>query len=195
LLHDIGKPASKTLGRDQRIHFYGHGQKSADQALDICLRLKFSRRAVQYIDFIIRNHLRPLFLFVAGQKQNLKHKGMVRFFRKCGSLTPDLLVHTMADIMGKSRTSTTRDADFIGFARETLDLFFQEYGPRASLPPLITGHDLIKELGLQPSPLFKLVLRRVEEARVTGNIHTKEEALALARQMSAQANAASDNLK
>ena len=188
LLHDIGKPASKTVDRQNRIHFYGHGQKSADQALRICRRLKFSRRAIKYIEFIIRNHLRPLFLFVASQKQDLKRKGMVRFFRKCGQLTPDLLLHTMADIMGKSRTSTQRDADFIHFARELLHLFFKDYEPQASLPPLITGYDLNQKLNLLPSPLFKLILKRVEEARLTGRIQTKHEALALAQQISSRSN-------
>jgi len=189
LLHDIGKPASKTVDRLGRIHFYGHGQKSADQALRICQRLKFSRRAIKYIEFIIRNHLRPLFLFVASQKQDLKRKGMVRFFRKCGQLAPDLLLHTMADIMGKSRTSTQRDADFIHFAEALLHVFFKEYEPQASLPPLITGHDLNRKLGLRPSPLFKLILKRVEEARLTGRIQTKHEALALAQRISYRSNA------
>ena len=189
LLHDIGKPASKTVDRQNRIHFYGHGQKSADQAVRICLRLKFSRRAVKYIEFIIRSHLRLLFLFVASQKQDLKRKGLVRFFRKCGQLTPDLLLHTMADIMGKSRTSTQRDADFIDFARELLHVFFKEYEPQATLPPLITGRDLKQELHLRPSPLFKLILKRVEEARLSGQIKTRPEALALAQRIGSQSNA------
>ncbi len=185
LLHDIGKPASKTVDRHNKIHFYGHGQKSADQALIICHRLKFSRRAIKYIDFLIRNHLRALFLFVASQKQDLKRKGRVRFFRKCGQQTPDLLLHTMADIMGKSRTRTQRDDDFIRFAQELLQVFFKEYEPQASRPPLITGHDLNQELGLQPSPLYKSILTQIEEARLTGRIQTKTEALALARRLSA----------
>jgi tRNA nucleotidyltransferase/poly(A) polymerase len=183
LLHDVGKPASKTVTPQGAIHFYGHGQKSADQAHVINCRLKFSTRTVKYLDFIIRNHLRALFLFIASQKEGLKNKGLMRFFRKCDPLTPDLLLHTMADILGKGRTSTPRDEAFIVFAQELLRIYFEEYKTAAALPPLLSGRDLIRKLGLPPSPLFKLILKRVDEARLNGHIRTKAEALVLARKI------------
>ncbi len=48
-------------------------------------------------------------------------------------------------------------------------------------PPLVTGEDL-KRLGLAPGPLFRPVLERVRAAQLDGQIHTRDEALALAQQ-------------
>ena len=45
---------------------------------------------------------------------------------------------------------------------------------------LLTGHDLIKVLKLEPSGLFGKILSSVEEAAALGKIKTKEEALAYA---------------
>lgn len=52
--------------------------------------------------------------------------------------------------------------------------------PVRTAPALITGKDLIDELGLTPGPLFRVLLERVEEAHMEHRISTREEALALA---------------
>src|SRR5437879_4528137 len=49
-------------------------------------------------------------------------------------------------------------------------------------PPLVTGHDLIA-LGLPQGPRVGQVLRTVENARLEGQIRTRDEALELARRL------------
>ena len=50
------------------------------------------------------------------------------------------------------------------------------------LPPkLVDGHDLINTLGLAPGPLIGELLDLVQEAQASGELTSKEEALALAR--------------
>jgi hypothetical protein len=57
---------------------------------------------------------------------------------------------------------------------------FQE---EAAPPPrLITGHDLMDALGLTPGPLVGRLLEAVQEAQAAGEVTTREQALALARQ-------------
>ncbi len=53
--------------------------------------------------------------------------------------------------------------------------------PREQLdpPPLVTGDDL-RAAGLRPGPAFKHILQAVRDAQLDGEIHTKEEAIALA---------------
>ena len=181
LLHDIGKPAVKTEDRQGRIHFYGHGKKSADMAKRINQRLKLSNQAAEYTDFIIRNHIRPLFLFNAHQQKNISSKAIIRFFMKCGSRTPDLWLHTLADIKGKGDAEDERNAAFIEFARKMITYYHSEYQSKKERPPLISGKDLINTFGLKPSPLFKKILTRVEEARLSDSIHSKAEAEAWVR--------------
>ena len=49
-------------------------------------------------------------------------------------------------------------------------------------PPLVNGHDLIA-LGLSPGPRFGEILERVQTAQLEGEIHSREEALALVRRL------------
>ncbi len=50
---------------------------------------------------------------------------------------------------------------------------------RLNPPPLVDGSDLIRH-GLEPGPQFSALLERIRDAQLEGEIHTREEALALA---------------
>jgi putative nucleotidyltransferase with HDIG domain len=58
LLHDVGKPATRTVDAQGRIRFPGHAAKSADIAAGISTRLRLSNRQRQVSDAIIRHHIR-----------------------------------------------------------------------------------------------------------------------------------------
>jgi hypothetical protein len=148
---------------------------------NIVHRLRFSNHEASYIDFIIRNHIRPLFLFTAHQNKTITQKGIARFFLKFGNYAPDLLIHTIADIKGKGNKNDERNEAFINFAREMVKYYFSYFQPENSKPPLITGNDLINVFALTPSPLFKKILRRVEEARISKKIRNKDEAIQLVK--------------
>lgn len=164
LLHDIGKPHVRTVDGRGNIHFYGHAQKSAEMAEKTGIRLKFSNREKRFIDFVVRNHMRPLFLFAAHQKKRLTRKGFTRFFLKCGDNLAALLLHAIADIKGKGNSG---NVEFTEFAKTMINDYYLNFKPRKSMPPLITGSDLINEFGLNPSPLFKTILNLVEESRLS----------------------------
>lgn len=177
LLHDIGKPPARTVAADGSMHFYGHAKKSAGMADAIGSRLKFSRKQKQFLDSIIRNHLRPLSLFTARRHNSLTPRGLARFYVKCGNNTPFLLLHAMADMQAKK--NDPNNADFKAFVRELLQRYFADFKPIQANPPLITGADLIKEFNLTPSPRFKKILAAVEEARLSKTLKSRGEALQL----------------
>lgn len=181
LLHDIGKPAARTMDHLGQYHFYGHEKIGAQLARNVCARLRFSNDEGDSIAFIVRNHLRPLFLFNAGRNTALTNRAWVRFFLSCGALVPDLVLHAVADSRGKIAEVHEKHAAFEHFAQKTLELYKNSFQPKTSAPPLITGHDLIRIYSLPPSPVFKTVLQQVEEARIAGEIHSKAEAEGLAR--------------
>jgi tRNA nucleotidyltransferase/poly(A) polymerase len=176
LLHDIGKPAVKTADRHGRVHFYDHGEKSADMAIRINQRLKLSNQAAEYTDFIIRNHILPLLLFTSHQHKNITRRAITRFFMKCGPRTPDLWLHALADIKGKGDEKDEKNPAFIEFARKMITYYYSEYKSQKEHPPLLSGKDLINTFGLKPSPLFKKILTGVEEARLSDSIHSRAEA-------------------
>jgi len=89
----------------------------------------------------------------------------------------------MADIKGKGNQNDERNKAFINFAKEMVKYYFSYFQPEKSKPSLITGRDLISDFALTPSPLFKNILRRVEEARISKKINNKDEAMALVKKI------------
>ncbi len=181
LLHDIGKPLTKTLDSSGKCHFYGHARKSADMAQEITQRLRFSNHEKQFIDGIIRNHMKPLSLFSAYEKKTLTQKGITRFYKKCGGYTPALLLIAIADTKAKQNNINKENKAFTSFLKKMIIEYFYNYQPLKDEPPLITGHDLIQVFGLSPSPLFKKILDRVDDAKLTKTINNRSEALDLVK--------------
>lgn len=179
LFHDIGKPLTKTLDRNGKCHFYGHARKSADMARKIGQRLRFSNHERQFIDGIIRNHMKPLSLFTAHDKKSLTQKAIIRFYKKCAEYTPAVLLVAIADTKAKQNKISQKGNAFISFLKQMIFEYFYEYQPLGDEPPLITGHDLIHVFGLSPSPLFKKILNLVDDARLTKTINNRSEALEL----------------
>lgn len=179
LLHDIGKPMVKTLGSNGKYHFYGHARKGADMAEKIGQRLRLSNHEKQFVDCIIRNHMKPLSLFTASEKKTLTQKGVSRFYKKCGDLTPALLLVAIADTTAKKGTIRHENKDFISFLHKMIHDYFVVFQPLRHEPPLITGDDLIRIFGLTPSPLFKTILNLVDEARFADIITNRSEAIEL----------------
>ena len=176
LLHDIGKPATMGFKKDGEVQFYRHAAKSAELARAVCKRIRFSNLETDYVEFITQNHLYPFHLFAAHQKNRLRPRALSRFYRICHDRTPDLLLHAVADFNGSNREAGNR---FCNFAGELINTFYTEFVPRAALPPIITGNDLSSEFNLPPSPLYKQILTRVEDERLSKDSMGRQEALML----------------
>ena len=178
LLHDTGKPLVKKVDIEGNVRFYGHSKKGAEITKKISSRLKLAAKEKDFINFIIRNHVNPLHLFIAKSKGTLTSKGITRFFIKCGDNTPCLLIHSIADMKGKVDKGKE---EFIEFAKNMVLKYFSDFMPRKKMPALITGNDLINEFGLFPSPLFKKIISKVEETRLSNQINSRQEALLLVK--------------
>jgi len=181
LLHDVGKPVTRRMDADGQVHFYGHAGKSADIAAGVSQRLHLSRKQRRAADAVIRHHIRPLFLYLASENGNLGQRGMIRFFNRCGEMTLPIVVHTMADIMAKRPVIDGRDKGFIHFCSELLDAYRSYCTRRATLPPLVDGYDLMNIFGLAPSPLIGRLLKQVNEQRLSGELSSRDRALAWVR--------------
>jgi|WetSurMetagenome_2_1015567.scaffolds.fasta_scaffold15382_4 poly(A) polymerase len=175
LIHDIGKPHTRSIDEKGGVHFYSHEEKSAQISDIITRRLKFSNDDQRYVHDIIANHMRPLFLFLARQKGRLTLKSVNRFFLKTDGRVVDILVHAMADMKAKDAHADIND--FMEFSNLMLTSYHREFKPLSILPPLINGNNLIKEFGLFPSPLMGRILNHIKEKRLQRLIYTREEAL------------------
>lgn len=177
LLHDVGKPATRQVDVNGRIRFLGHAARSATIAAEVSRRLRLSRKQRDTADAIIRNHIRPLFLFLSSADASFPQRGMVRFFNRCGDLTLPIVIHTMADILAKKKVPEERDLSFIDFCGTLFEAYAEYKNRQRRIPPLVSGKDLISAFGLSPSPDFKVILKQVDERRLTGELTSRAQAL------------------
>jgi len=164
LLHDIAKPAC--AHRDaHRITFYGHCERGAEMAVEICQRLRRSRETWERVAFLVRDHLRLL------HAPEMRLSTLKRFLASDG--IDELLALARLDAM-----ASNHDLTYYNFCRQKL----QELSHAVIRPaPLLRGHDLL-ELGLQPGPLIGHILRAVTEAQLEGTLQTRDEAVAWVRE-------------
>ncbi len=183
LFHSIGKPAALSPGGAGALQFSGYAAKSAVLARTICQRLKFSRQQTDQIQLIVEHHCRPIFLFKAWQKKVPISRAFVRFFLKCGDLSPDILRLALAICEGRRSPKDPADLEFAEFILARIEEYDTVLQPRAALPPPLNGNDLIREFGLKPSAEFKRILKYIEQERLTRRCLTREQALEMVQHL------------
>jgi tRNA nucleotidyltransferase/poly(A) polymerase len=177
LFHSIGKPAALIAGAAGALQFSGYAAKSAALARTICQRLKFSRRQTDQIQFIVRHHCRPHFLFKALQKKAPIGKAFIRFFMKCGDFSPDILLLALAIFESQRSPDDPATLEFSEFILARIEEYDTVLQPRAALPSPLNGNDLIREFGLKPSAKIKHILKHIEQERLSHRDLTREQAL------------------
>ena len=178
LLHDAGKPGTRTVDTHGRVHFHGHAALGADISEKVSDRLRFSKQDKTKVSTLIRYHIRPLNLFLLHQSKQLKNRHCIRFFMQAGGMVPGVLVHSMADHLGKKQSPSK---DHIPFAASLGEQYYDRFQKAAGRKRLLTGQDLINVFDLPQSPLFGIILRAIEERTLAGEISTRKQALMLVK--------------
>lgn len=171
LLHDVGKPDSRTSEAGQ-IRFLGHASRGAGIAHRISVRLRLGSRASAMTGALVREHLRPLSL---RQTKTVTPRAQYRFWRDVGPLTPDLLLLSLADIRATWGQEGRDFEDHLRFVREMFA--FRRERMTATMPAsLLDGHELMARLHLSPGPFVGFLLERIREEASLGLVTTTEEA-------------------
>ncbi len=177
LLHDVGKPGTRTIDASGRTSFPGHAQRGAALAEGIGRRLVLSNREIRRLVRLVAMHLQPLMLAGRDASATERH----RLFRAAGDAAPDLLVLSAADARATRGPAQTDDRLEMHrhFVRQMLDEFFQE--GRVARPKVpVTGSDLASVFGLPQGPLVGRLLEHIAEAVAEGGVRSREEAMARA---------------
>ena len=163
LLHDAGKPPTFTVR--ERIRFDNHVEVGAKMAEEICDRLRVSTRDKERAAELVRHHLR------FKDFPRMKRSTQIRFLRMDG-FSEHLELHRLDCL------ASHRKLDNYELARQMLGEI-----PEREIRPdrLLSGSDLIRE-GYRPGPLFKQILRTVEDAQLEGEVRTPQDAIQLVRQ-------------
>jgi poly(A) polymerase len=188
LLHDIGKPLTRTLETLEdgttRTRFFEHetiGAELADQRLT---GLRFNRNEIELAQSVVRAHMRPHHLHMSFLGQPISQRACFRFFRDVGGkrtgIGPglDVLLVALADRLSVDREIPPDSSGYIEHVEQLLHYAYDE-APQLPLP-LVDGHILIKRLGIQPGPQVGVLMDHLMEAQAAGEIKTPEEALEMA---------------
>ena len=176
-LHDIGKFSTWTVEKDTGRHrFMKHDETGAKMAYKILKKLNFSKKQIEYISLMIRNHIYPSQVMAAPE---ITDKIMMRFVRRTMDNSIDNIILAQADrlsargpfitdeIIEKNLSSLNRLMQFYKDVKDTLE----------PLPKLLSGNDVMDILNIKPSPELGKIMDALYDAQISGNINTKDEAM------------------
>jgi len=179
LLHDIGKAATATAGDDGAPHFYGHETVSAALAEEALRRLRVPSRIAAPVVALIDLHLRLGALAFAG----VGDRPVRRVVRAAGDLLPALVLLSVADRRASGGESpSVKESALIEVCRRATALR-GEVEAAAKAPPLLDGNAIMQILGLPPGPRVGSIARWLERLRSDGCITTRDDAVALLRNL------------
>jgi tRNA nucleotidyltransferase/poly(A) polymerase len=162
LLHDVGKPPTFRIA--DRIRFDGHaeiGARMTEKRLD---QLRFSNDEAEQIMSLVVNHMR------FKDVRQMRTSTLKRFLCM-PKFDEHLELHRLDCLASNGYTD----------AYEYVQQKLREFGEEELRPPrLITGRDLLNA-GYKPGPALGRALEAVETAQLEGEIHSRDEAMALAK--------------
>ncbi len=163
LLHDIGKPKTRSLLPDGRVAFHLHEVKGAQLTKRRLTALRFPNDVVRDVSRLVELHLR----FHGYGEGEWTDSAVRRYVRDAGPLLSRLHVLTRADCTTRNRAKAARLARaYDGLERRITELGEQE--ELARIRPELDGNDIMRILGVPPGPVvgraydFLLELRIAE---------------------------------
>ena len=173
LLHDVGKPVSKTTDQNGRDHFHGHAHAGAKIAKAILKRLKFDNKTIELVTKLVEHH---------EFRTPLSDKAIRHLMVGVGNENMEMLMSLRsADIFAQS--DYQREEKMSGL----VDFWEQVMRIRKGKNPLsiselsIRGADLV-EMGIPEGPEIGRILNRLlEEVLEAPGKNTRDYLLQSAR--------------
>jgi len=186
LFHDVGKPPTQEYRPDRdRYTFYYHDHLGVEIFRGAAARLRFSQDETATVSRLIALHMRPFLLLPDFRTGQLSPRALARFIKAARPDLAGVFLLAMADSLAGQGSLKPPDAEAVlaDFCDAVYLFLTERMEPLEQRPRLLTGDDLIKNLHLKPGPEFRRLLAAVEEAALEGQITTREEALALVREL------------
>ena len=184
LLHDIGKPAARTMDENGRIRFFDHHLNGAEIMGDIGKRLKLASREITSLKEMVEYHIYPLGLINflrRSRTQKQKTKAMRRYIGRVGPQWLAVLLLSFADLRATQGPRRRADDEemLVQIIGEIANIHFAEIG--CPVPGLVTGRDIMREFALPGSPTIGKLLQQVRKAQIDGEVTTRAEAIEMVR--------------
>lgn len=176
LLHDVGKPVTRTVDNAGHIHFYDHESAGERLASERMRQLHLSNDEIARVKSIIRNHMRPHWLHTDDEHSR---RALYRFWRDTGVAGIDICLLAIADYLATFGVELNTEAwtGYLANIQNMLSYYFEQMEVRTAPSPLVSGQDILDRFSLTPGPQIGELLEQLREAQAVGDIKTKEEAL------------------
>ena len=105
-MHDIGKFSCWTIEENGRHRFIKHADIGAELAIPFLKKMKFSKKQIEYITCMIKNHIYPSNVIAAP---DLNDKIMMRYIRKMEDNVIDNIILAKADRLSARGVDVTEE--------------------------------------------------------------------------------------
>jgi poly(A) polymerase len=161
LLHDIGKPRTRSALPGGKVAFHHHEVVGAKMAKRRLTELRFPNAVVNDVSKLVELHLR----FHGYGEDEWTDSAVRRYVRDAGDLLSRLHVLTRADCTTRNRAKAERLARSYDALEERIEVLGQEE-ELAKIRPELDGKDIMRILGLPEGPLVGKAWRYLLELRI-----------------------------
>jgi poly(A) polymerase len=182
LLHDIGKPKTRTKLPGGKVAFHHHEMKGAQMARARLTALRFSKEIVADVSRLVELHLR----FHGYGSGEWTDSAVRRYVRDAGPLLTRLHALTRADCTTRNQAKAQR----LARAYDRLEQQIAVLSAReelAKIRPDLDGNEIMRILGIGPGPLVGDARDHLLELRLErgplGPEQARQELLAWAREV------------
>ncbi len=182
LLHDNGKVIARQVDDDGTLHFAGHDDEGAVLAAVRASALALSNAEVQRIKRIVAQHMRIHF-FIRDRLPITR--GLVyRYFQDCGGAGIEVCLLSLADRLAAADGNVPIEKWLaeLNVVEALFTGWFEQYDQVVSPPRILSGNDLMRQIGMAAGSRMGALLADIEEAQACGEIADREQAIVFARE-------------
>jgi poly(A) polymerase len=170
LVHDIAKPQTKRFVEGTGWTFHGHEEMGARMMKHIFKRMKLSLNKLDYIEKLVRLHLRP----IALAKEEVTDSAIRRFIVDAGEDLADLITLCRADITSKNMNKVSRYLENYEKVMQKVWEVEEKDKLRAFQSP-VRGEEIMEVFGISPGKQVGDIKKKIEEAILEGTIGNNHE--------------------
>ncbi len=170
LVHDIAKPQTKKFTEGIGWSFHGHEELGARVMKSIFMRMKLPLTKLEYIEKLIRLHLRPIALV----NEQVTDSAIRRLVVSAGEDLDDLIVLCRADITSKNPAKVNRYLENYNIVMQKVKDVRERDHLRTFQSP-VRGEEIMRVCNIPPSKLVGEIKTAIEDAILDGKIGNNYE--------------------
>ncbi|WP_433723343.1 CCA tRNA nucleotidyltransferase [Actinoplanes sp. CA-051413] len=171
LMHDVGKPATKAVGRDGRVSFHHHEVVGARLTKQRMKAMKYPKDVTSQVVELVALHLR----FYGYGRGEWTDSAVRRYVTDAGELLPRLHKLTRSDCTTRNkRKASALSADYDALEERIARIAAEE--DLARVRPDLDGNAIMELLGVPPGPIVGQAWRFLKELRLDRGPLDRDEA-------------------